>query len=171
MDKDNSINNYNHSISLLERKNLVITGVKKIENFDNNQFILETIMGFMIVKGEGLELVKLDTLSGNVSIKGLVNSINYVEESSKKEKEESIFSRLFKWVWIFKYILWFIPLYLVLFLDVDYSFLEKFYFFINGVFYIPFFMWCFFFFFFFSFYYLLIMELSIYIFYLWLFWE
>lgn len=98
MDKDNSINNYNHSISLLERKNLVITGVKKIENFDNNQFILETIMGFMIVKGEGLELVKLDTLSGNVSIKGLVSSINYVEESSKKEKEESIFSRLFKWV-------------------------------------------------------------------------
>ena len=98
MDKDNSINNYNHSISLLERKNLVITGVKKIENFDNNQFILETIMGFMIVKGEGLELVKLDTLSGNVSIKGLVNGINYVEESSKKEKEESIFSRLFKWV-------------------------------------------------------------------------
>ncbi len=96
MDKDNSINNYNHSISLLERKNLVITGVKRIENFDNNQFILETIMGFMVVKGEGLELVKLDTLSGNVSIKGTINSINYVEDSSKKEKEESIFSRLFK---------------------------------------------------------------------------
>ena len=30
MDKDNSsINNYNHSVSLLERKTLVITGVKK----------------------------------------------------------------------------------------------------------------------------------------------
>ena len=98
MDKDNSINNYNHSISLLERKNLVITGVKRIENFDNYQFILETIMGFMVVKGEGLELIKLDTLSGNVSIKGLINSINYADESSKKEKEESIFSRLFKWV-------------------------------------------------------------------------
>ena len=79
MEKDNSINNYNHSISLLERKNLVITGVKKIENFDNYQFILETIMGFMVVKGEGLELVKLDTLSGNVSIKGTINNINYIE--------------------------------------------------------------------------------------------
>ena len=96
MEKDNSINNYNHSISLLERKNLVITGVKKIENFDNYQFILETIMGFMVVKGEGLELVKLDTLSGNVSIKGTINNINYIEENSKKEKEDSIFSRLFK---------------------------------------------------------------------------
>lgn len=97
MDKQvSSISGYNHGISLLERKNLVITGVKKIENFDNNQFILETIMGFMVIKGEGLELIKLDTLQGNVSIKGLVNSISYVEESSKKEKEDSIFNRLFR---------------------------------------------------------------------------
>ena len=98
MDKqESSISGYNHGISLFERKNLVITGVKKIENFDNNQFILETIMGGMLIKGEGLELIKLDTLQGNVSIKGLINSISYVDETSKKEKEESIFNRLFKW--------------------------------------------------------------------------
>ena len=97
MDKqDNSISSYNHSIQLLERKNLVISGVKKIDNFDNKQFIIETIQGFMIVKGEGLELLKLDTILGNVSIKGMVNSISYAEDSSKKEKEDSIFSRLFK---------------------------------------------------------------------------
>ena len=97
MDKqDGTINSYNHGISLFERKNLVITGVKKIDNFDNVQFILETIMGFMIIKGNDLELVKLDTLQGHVTIKGTINSINYAEENSKKEKEESIFSRLFK---------------------------------------------------------------------------
>ena len=97
MDKqDNNISNYNHGISLLERKSLVITGVKKIDNFDNSQFILETIMGFMVVKGSDLELVKLDTLQGNVSIKGTVNSISYAEENSKKDREDSIFSRLFK---------------------------------------------------------------------------
>ena len=97
MDKqDNSISSYSHGISLFERKNLVITGVKKIENFDNMQFILETIMGVMIIKGNDLELVKLDTLQGHVTIKGTINSINYAEENSKKEKEESIFSRLFK---------------------------------------------------------------------------
>lgn len=97
MDKqDNSISNYNHGISLFERKNLVITGVKKIDNFDSTQFILETIMGFMIIKGSELELVKLDTLQGHVTIKGMVNSITYAEENSKKDREESIFSRLFK---------------------------------------------------------------------------
>ncbi len=93
MDKDN---NYNHSISLLERKTLVITGVKKIDNFDDKHFLLDTTMGFMVVKGENLELIKLDTLSGNVTIKGVINSMEYIIESNKKNKEESVFSRLFK---------------------------------------------------------------------------
>ena len=97
MDKqENSINSYNHGINLFERKSLVITGVKKIENFDSEQFLLETIMGFMVIKGSELELVKLDTLQGNVSIKGNVSGINYVEENTKKNREESIFNRLFK---------------------------------------------------------------------------
>lgn len=95
MNKQDNISSYNHGISLLERKNLVITGVKKIENFDNEQFLLETIMGFIIIKGESLELVKLDTLQGNVTIKGTINGINYAEEG-QKSKENSIFNRLFK---------------------------------------------------------------------------
>lgn len=95
MDKQDNMNSYSHGISLLERKNLVITGVKKIENFDSEQFLLETIMGFLMIKGENLELIKLDTLQGNVSIKGLVHSMSYAEET-KKDKENSIFNRLFK---------------------------------------------------------------------------
>ena len=96
MDKESStINNYNHSVSLLERKTLVITGVKKIDNFDKLHFILETTMGFMVIKGEGLEIIKLDTLAGNVTIKGTIDSINYVVDNKKKE-EDGIFNRLFK---------------------------------------------------------------------------
>ena len=93
MDKEN---NYNHSISLLERKTLVITGVKKIENFDDKHFLLETTMGFMVVKGIELELIKLDTLAGTVTIKGTINSMEYIIDSTKKKSEDSVFSRLFK---------------------------------------------------------------------------
>ena len=97
MERDNTgINNYNHSISLLERKNLVITGVKKIENFDKLHFLIETTMGFLLVKGEELELIKLDTLAGNVNIKGDIDSINYILENTKKSKDNSILNRLFK---------------------------------------------------------------------------
>ena len=52
-------------------------------------------MGYMMVKGEGLSLIKLDTLSGNVTIKGNISSIEYIVDN-KKSKEDSVFSRLFK---------------------------------------------------------------------------
>lgn len=96
MEKQEVISSYTHGISLVERKNLVITGIKKIENFDMEQFLIETSMGFIMVKGEELELIKLDTIQGNVSIRGKVSGINYLEENVKKSKENSIFNRLFK---------------------------------------------------------------------------
>ena len=96
MDKEHTINNYNHSINVLERKNILVTGVKKIESFDDEEFLMETVMGFLVLKGKGLELLKLDTLQGNVSIKGLLKSFSYLDENMKKDKENSIISRLFK---------------------------------------------------------------------------
>ena len=93
---DSSLNSYNHSVNLLERKTLVITGVKKIDTFDKIHFILDTTMGFMVIKGEDLELIKLDTLSGNVTIKGTINSLEYLLEN-KKSNEDGIISRLFKY--------------------------------------------------------------------------
>ena len=97
MDKtENLVGNYSHSVNLVERKNMIITGVKKIENFDSEEFLLETSMGYLVIKGTDLELVKLDTMQGNVSIKGLVISYTYVDDHKKKDKENSIFNRLFK---------------------------------------------------------------------------
>ena len=97
MDKiDNSINSYNHTITMVERKSFVTSGVKKIENFDDSQFLIDTVMGYLLVKGENLELVKLDTIQGTVTIKGLINSLNYLDDSTKKDKENSIFNRLFR---------------------------------------------------------------------------
>lgn len=96
MDKIDVATNYNHGITLIERKSLMVSGVKKIENFDDEEFLMETTMGYLIVKGEGLELIKLDTLQGNVNIKGIVKGINYVEETKQKDKEQGILSRLFK---------------------------------------------------------------------------
>lgn len=92
---DSVITNYNHGISLAERKNLLVSGVKKIENFDDEEFLMETTMGFLVVKGEDLELIKLDTMQGNVSIKGKINSMDYIEEIKTKDRE-GIFNRLFK---------------------------------------------------------------------------
>lgn len=86
--------NLNHSFSVSERKNIIISGVSKIDSFDNEEFLLETVQGYMNIKGESLEVVKLDTYQGNVSIKGIINSITYIDENTKKES--SMFTKLFK---------------------------------------------------------------------------
>jgi len=97
MDKREGLDvNFNHAVSINERKNVLITGVKKLESFDNKEFFLESIMGYILIKGEGLELIKLDTFQGTLSIKGKVNSFNYLEGGGKKVNKESMLSKLFK---------------------------------------------------------------------------
>ncbi len=96
MEKEKELSSYNHGINIIERKNIIITGVKKVDSFDNEEFLVETIMGYLVLKGSDLELVKLDTLQGIVTIKGYCNSFDYLDDNNKKEKEGSIFNRLFK---------------------------------------------------------------------------
>lgn len=95
MEKIDSIASSAHSISINERKSIIITGVKKIDSFDTDEFFMQTNMGNLIIKGEQLEMIKLDTYQGNVSIKGKINELNYTEEE-KKINENSFFGKLFK---------------------------------------------------------------------------
>ena len=94
MDKD--IITGSHNINITQRRNINISGVKKIDNFDEKEFLLETNMGFLLIKGNELEIIKLDTYQGDISIKGKIDSLNYLEQAGKKEKSESVFSKLFK---------------------------------------------------------------------------
>ena len=94
MDKD--IITGRHNINITQRRNINISGVKKIDNFDDKEFLLETNMGFLLIKGNELEIIKLDTYQGDVSIKGKIDSLNYLQQANKKDKSESVFSKLFK---------------------------------------------------------------------------
>lgn len=94
MDKD--LLSSNHNININSRKNINISGVKKVDNFDDTEFILETNMGYLKVIGKDLEIIKLDTYQGDISIKGEIDGLNYLESNKKNKKEESIFLKLFK---------------------------------------------------------------------------
>ena len=97
MERDNQIREFNHTFNLIDRKNASITGVKKIQSFDNEEFLIDSNMGTIVLKGEELELLKLDTKEGVVTIKGVINSLTYIDDNIlKKTKENSVISRLFK---------------------------------------------------------------------------
>lgn len=94
MDRNLS-SDYIHSISINERKNISISGIVKLESFDDEEFLFETNMGFLVVKGSALEIVRLDTKEGVISIKGTINSFEYLE-NLKKANKTSIFEKVFK---------------------------------------------------------------------------
>ena len=96
MENEMNLSTANHSVSITDRKLLSITGVKKISSFDHEEFLLETTMGILLLKGSGLELLKLDTHDGNVRIKGKIISYQYLENGKAKAKEESFMAKLFK---------------------------------------------------------------------------
>lgn len=87
-----NINN-GHIIKIVDRASVVLTGIKKIISFDTNQFLLESNMGNIVIKGSNLELIKLDTIDGNVSIKGNFDSMSY---STLTKNSESLITKLFK---------------------------------------------------------------------------
>ncbi len=89
------IESLNHRISITERQNIQISGVVKIDSFDNEEFLLETTMGPLGIKGKDLEIIKLDTYEGTIMIKGVIDAFSYFD-ASKSKKENSVISRLFK---------------------------------------------------------------------------
>lgn len=96
MEKDNNFyDKETHTISINERQNINLTGVTKIESFDNEEFLMKTIMGTIGIKGKNLEIVKLDTYQGTISIKGIINSLVYLEDIKNKQ-ENNLVTRLFK---------------------------------------------------------------------------
>ena len=91
---ENILDSTKQEIKLIDRALIYLSGIDRIVKFDSEEFYMESVMGPLTVKGEGLEVVKLDTHDGVVSIMGKISSIVY-DNDSKKENE-SFLTKLFK---------------------------------------------------------------------------
>lgn len=81
------------NILLEERKKLNITGVKEVENFDDNGIILVTELGILSVKGSDIKIEKLNLDLEEISATGDFYSFEYISDESTKH---SLFSRMFR---------------------------------------------------------------------------
>jgi sporulation protein YabP len=84
-----------HDVIMRGRRLLDITGVKQVESFDNEEFLLETVMGILAIKGQNLQMKNLDVDKGIVSIKGKIFDLVYLDEHHG-EKAKGFFSKLFR---------------------------------------------------------------------------
>ena len=85
-----------HEVRILNRDVLSLSGINKVINFDNSEFVLSSVMGNIQIKGNNLEIILLDTDKGDLKIKGKIDGITYL--NSKRENKESLFNKLFKWL-------------------------------------------------------------------------
>lgn len=98
---DNQVINVNsnlkHDLSLTSRKELLVNGVKNIDSFDSKEFLIQTVLGFLHIKGSNLTLDKMDNENNELIIKGQIDSLSYVNNTQKgKEVKGNIFKKLLK---------------------------------------------------------------------------
>lgn len=89
------VNTQEHDVIMRGRRLLDITGVKQVESFDNEEFLLETVMGFLAIRGQNLQMKNLDVDKGIVSIKGKVFDLVYIDDQNG-DKAKGFFSKLFR---------------------------------------------------------------------------
>ncbi|OAS19488.1 sporulation protein YabP [Paenibacillus oryzisoli] len=88
-------NNKRQEIKMLNRKLLEISGVLNVESFDSEEFLLETEMGYLMIKGQNLHIKNLSLEQGLVAIEGMVSGLDYVDGNTQ-EKSKGFLGKLFK---------------------------------------------------------------------------
>lgn len=86
-----------HSLQLLDCKVMELTGVNHVNNFDEQQIILETVFGYLYIVGVELHITRLNLDEGKVDIQGKIVSLEYKAQGEDfKTKGKSLINRLFK---------------------------------------------------------------------------
>lgn len=91
---DDKLEFKNQNLYLEDRRKLSITGVKQVESFNDNTIILFTVKGGLTIKGEELNISKLNLEDGNVKIDGMINGVLYTNKSSSSKG--NILGKMFK---------------------------------------------------------------------------
>ncbi len=82
-----------HNIIMENRAKISISGVENAESYNENEVVLHTSKGILIIRGEALTLSKLNLDSGEITVGGRVCVLEYVEP---KKSGGSILGKIFK---------------------------------------------------------------------------
>ncbi|MGF7049707.1 sporulation protein YabP [Paenibacillus sp. DS2015] len=84
-----------HDLHMQNRRQLHMTGVQNVESFDSEEFLLQTELGHLTIKGQNLHINNLSLEEGVLSIDGLVHSLVYLDPGAHG-KNKGRFGKLFK---------------------------------------------------------------------------
>ena len=84
-----------HNVIMENRKKISVSGVEDIESFNEEQIILYTCNGVLIITGSGMHISKLSIDNGDTTVTGEFNALTYNDSYGKKDKS-GILARLFR---------------------------------------------------------------------------
>lgn len=84
-----------HDLKLSNRKKLELTGVKDVDSFDTEEFLLQTTFGYLVIRGENLHMKNLNVDEGKLTIQGRIESFTYIDDH-QGGKSKGFLSKLFK---------------------------------------------------------------------------
>ncbi|MGL4849006.1 MAG: sporulation protein YabP [Clostridium sp.] len=90
MNKDNNSIKLQSMIEVENRRKMSLTGVNEVLSFNEEKIILNTVLGKMNIKGQGLKVNKLDVKNGDVIVEGFISSIVYTNNKNKATKRKLI---------------------------------------------------------------------------------
>ncbi|MBS7339685.1 MAG: sporulation protein YabP [Suilimivivens sp.] len=96
MEELTNVNKRTHKLILNNRRTCNLTGINDVLSFDENEIILETEQGMLMIKGNELHVNRLMLDKGEVDVDGRIDSFTYSEQSNMAAKGESLLARLFK---------------------------------------------------------------------------
>ena len=82
-----------HSILIDERERIKVSGVTDVDSFDENEIILYTSDGGVVLSGEDFKINRLNVESGDVEIEGFINEIKY---TNLTQTSGGFWSKIFK---------------------------------------------------------------------------
>lgn len=85
MPLDDKTPKWRHQVTLVDREELSVEGVIGLGSYDENEIIMDTERGLLVIKGEGLDIKLLSLDKGNIVVEGAVRSLTYDEEPKNKK--------------------------------------------------------------------------------------
>ncbi len=82
----------NHNIIVEDRKKFTLTGVKDVLTFDEDNILLSTPLGKLIIKGNSLQILNFNNETGDLSGTGKIYAFAY----TASEEKSGFFSRVFR---------------------------------------------------------------------------
>lgn len=84
-----------HNVVLFNKKQMTVSGVIRVENFNETTIVLMTEFGQMTIEGANLHISKLSLETGDMNIDGDIAGLFYSGDSYDK-KSSNLFSKIFK---------------------------------------------------------------------------